>query len=169
MKNQKRLATMLILLIPTLMPTVAVAHHGSGISYDTEHLWTTWATMTSFNYKNPHPSMTYDRKVKDGTVEHWVSESVAPPATLARTGWSRARAEEALKPGTRVKLYLATARVGGMSAIVQRIENEKGEEILGGIGGPSRVPMAVDMDGVPMGLQPSEEVKRAAPKESPNQ
>jgi hypothetical protein len=67
-----------------------------------------------------------------------------------------------------VKLYLSTARVGGMSAIVQRIENEKGEEILEGIGGPSRAPMAVDMDGVPMGLQPSEEVKRAAPRESPN-
>ena len=56
-----------------------------------------------------------------------------------------------------------------MSAIVQRIENEKGEEILGGIGGAGRVPMAVDMDGVPMGLQPSEEVKRAAPQESPTQ
>lgn len=165
MKIQKQLVALLIVL----MPALASAHHGSGISYDTEHLWTTWATMTSFNYKNPHPTMTYDRTLKDGKVEHWVSESVAPPATLARTGWSRARAEEALKPGTRVKLYLGTARVGGMSAIVQRIENEKGEEILGGIGGPGQAPKAVDMDGVPMGLQPSEEVKRSAPRESPNQ
>lgn len=159
----KRFAALLILL----MPTVAVAHHGSGISYDTEHLWTTWATMTSFNYKNPHPTMTYDRKVKDGTVEHWVGESVAPPATLARTGWSRQRAVEELKTGTRVKLWLGTARVGGMSAIVQRIENEKGEEILAGIGARQAPPMAVDMDGVPMGLQPSEEEKRNAPRPEP--
>jgi hypothetical protein len=165
MKIQNQLVTLLIVL----MPALASAHHGSGISYDTEHVWTTWATMTSFNYKNPHPSMTYDRKLKDGTIEHWVSESVAPPATLARIGWSKMRAEEALKPGTRVKLYLSTARVGGMSAIVQRIENEKGEEILAGIGGPSQAPAAVDKDGVPLGLQPSEEVKRAAPKDSPTQ
>src|SRR5262249_8217055 len=27
---------------------VALAHHGSGISYDTGHLWTTWATVTEF-------------------------------------------------------------------------------------------------------------------------
>ena len=160
MKILKRLAALLILL----MPMVAVAHHGSAISYDTEHLWTTWATMTSFNYKNPHPTMTYDRKLKDGTVEHWVGESVAPPATLARTGWSRQRAVEELKPGTRVKLWLGTARVGGMSAIVQRLENEKGEELLVGLGPRQDAPMAVDMDGVPMGLQPSEEERRNAPR-----
>jgi len=159
MKIPTRLAALLILL----MPTVAVAHHGSGISYDTSKIWTTWATMTEFNYKNPHPSVTFDRTLKEGKVEHWVAESVQPPATLARTGWSRARSEEALKPGTRVKLYLGTARVGGLSAIVQRIENEKGEEILGGLVARA-APMAVDMDGVPMGLQPSEEVKRAAPR-----
>ena len=50
---------------------VASAHHGSGISYDTGHLWTTWATVTEFNYLNPHPSMTFDRTTKDGKVEHW--------------------------------------------------------------------------------------------------
>ena len=45
---------------------VASAHHGSGISYDTGHLWSTWATITEFNYRNPHPSMTFDRTLKDG-------------------------------------------------------------------------------------------------------
>ena len=155
-----RLAALLILLMPTLI----VAHHGSGISYDTAHLWSTWATMTTFNFKNPHPSMTWDRKTKDGTVEHWVGESGAAPSTLTRAGWSRQRSEEELKPGTRVKLWLATARVGGTSAIVQRIENEKGEQILGGNGEGRAAPKADDMDGVPLGRQPSEEEKRAVPR-----
>ena len=159
MKINKQLVAQAIVLVPAL----ASAHHGSGISYDTGNLWTTWVTMTSFNYKNPHPSMTFDRTTKDGKVEHWVAESVAPPATLARTGWSRARAEEALKPGTRVKLYLGTARVGGMSAIVQRFENEKGEQLLGNVGGGGNAPMAKDMDGVALGLQPSEETRKAVP------
>jgi len=153
----------LVALAIVFAPALASAHHGSGISYDTTNLWTTWVTMTSFNYKNPHPSMTFDRTTKDGKVEHWVAESVAPPATLARTGWSRARAEEALKPGTRVKLYLGTARVGGMSAIVQRFENEKGEQLLGNVGGAGNAPEAKDMDGVPLGLQPSEETRKAVP------
>ena len=160
-----RIQQRLIALLPVvLFPAVAVAHHGSGISYDTSNLWTTWATVTEFTYANPHPTMLFDRTTKDGKVEHWVSELVPSPAPLTRAGWTRGRSEEALKPGTRVKLYIGTARVGGLSGIVQRIENEKGEEVLSQLGGARPAPMAADMDGVPMGLQPSEDVKRAAPR-----
>ena len=160
LRMERRLAVLLI----SLMPAIAAAHHGSGISYDTGRLWSTWATMDTFNFKNPHPTMTFTRTTKDGKVEAWVSELLTAPALLLRAGWSRARSEEALKAGTRVKLYVGTARVGGLSGIVMRVENEKGQEILGD---RAQAPMAVDMDGVPMGLQPSEEVKRAAPRQSP--
>src|SRR5215471_1747074 len=130
---------------------VALAHHGSAISYDTAHLWTTWATVTEFNYLNPHPSMTFDRTTKDGNVEHWVSELLTNPSALARAGWTRGRSVEALKPGTRVKLYIGTSRVGGFSGIVMKIENEQGENIVG-----ERANLTgVDKDGVPGGLQPS--------------
>ena len=128
----------------------AWAHHGSGISYDTAHLWTTWATVTEFNYLNPHPSMTFDRTLKDGTVEHWVSELLTNPSALARAGWTKSRSVEALKPGTRVKLYVGTSRVGGFSGIVMKIENEKGENLVGERANVT----AVDRDGVPGGLQP---------------
>src|SRR5262245_18636646 len=127
MKNLRRSLVLLVVLLPG----VASAHHGSGISYDVAHLWGTWATVTQFNYKNPHPSMTFDRTLKDGKVEHWVAELLTSPAAAARAGWTRARSEDVLKPGTRVKLFLGTARVGGMSGIIMRLENEKGEEILG--------------------------------------
>jgi Family of unknown function (DUF6152) len=126
------------------------AHHGSAISYDTGHLWTTWATVTEFNYLNPHPSMTFERTDKNGKVEHWVSELLTNPSELARGGWTKSRSVEALKPGTRVKLYIGTSRVGGFSGIVMKIENEKGENIVGLRGDLT----AVDMDGVPGGLQP---------------
>jgi hypothetical protein len=164
MKINKQLVALAIVLVPAF----ASAHHGSGISYDTGNLWTTWATVKTFNYKNPHPTMTFTRTTKDGKVEEWISELLTAPALLARAGWSKGRSAEVLKPGTRVKLYVGTARVGGLSAIVMRLENEKGEELLVGVGGaPREAPMAVDMDGVPMGLQPSEEVKRAVPRQSP--
>src|SRR5437868_8216262 len=127
------------------------AHHGSGISYDTGHLWTTWATLTEFNYLNPHPSMTFDRVTKDGKVEHWTSELLTNPSALVRAGWTKSRSIEALKPGTKVKLYIGTSRAGGLDGIVMKIENEKGENIVGERGNAQ----AVDMDGVPGGLQPS--------------
>jgi len=133
------------------------AHHGSAISYDTQHLWTTWAVVTEFNYLNPHPSMTFDRTDKNGKVEHWVSELLTNPSELARAGWTRSRSVEALKAGTKVKLYVGTSRVGGFSGIVMKIENEKGENIVG-IRGELK---AVDMEGVPGGLQPSPEDQKA--------
>ena len=134
----------------------AWAHHGSAISYDTAHLWTTWATVTEFNYSNPHPSMTFDRTDKNGKVEHWVSELLTNPSELARAGWTRSRSVEALKPGTKVKLYVGTSRIGGFSGIVMKIESEKGENVVGVRGTLN----AVDMEGVPSGLQPSAEDKK---------
>src|SRR5215467_1126990 len=97
-----------------LLSGVVFAHHGSAISYDTAHLWTTWATVTEFNYANPHPSMKFDRTTKDGTVEHWTLELLTNPSALARAGWTKGRSLDALKPGTRVKLYVGTSRAGGL-------------------------------------------------------
>lgn len=150
MRIQRRLAALLLILVPA----VAAAHHGSSISYDTDNLWTTWATVTQFNYRNPHPTMTFDRILKDGTVEHWVSELGTSPASAVRGGWGRSRSEQAMKLGTRVKLYIGTGRAGGMTGIIDRIENEKGEYIVGPDGNRP-APKSVDMDGVALGRQPS--------------
>lgn len=135
--------------------SAARAHHGSAISYDTTHLWSTWATVTQFSYQNPHPTMTFDRTTKDGVVEHWVAELLTNPSVLARAGWTRGKSVDALKTGTRVKLFVGTSRAGGFSGIVMKIENDKGESI---VGDRSDV-KAVDLDGVPGGLQPTGEKK----------
>jgi Family of unknown function (DUF6152) len=134
-----------------LLPTLSWGHHGSAISYDTAHLWTTWAIVTEFNYLNPHPSMTFDRVTKDEKTEHWVAELLTNPSELVRAGWTKSRSMDALKPGTRVKLYIGTSRAGGFSGIIMKIENEQGENIVG-----TRSNLTgVDMDGVPGGLQPT--------------
>ena len=100
--------------------------------------------------------MKFDRTLKDSNVEHWDSELLTNPSALARAGWTKSRSLEALKTGTRVKLYIGTSRVGGFSGIVMKIENEQGENIVG-----ERTNVtAVEMDGVPGGLQPSPESKK---------
>jgi len=149
---QKRLSQLSSIAAAVLLACVpAMAHHGSGISYDTGHTWTTWGTVTEFNYLNPHPSMSFDRVDKNGKVEHWVTELFANPSNLARLGWTKKRSVDALKPGTRVKIYIATARVGGFGGVILMMENEKGEIIVS-----ERTKVnAVDLDGVPGGYQPS--------------
>src|SRR3989442_15608793 len=119
-KNVLALTAVLVLL-----SGVASAHHGSGISYDTGHLWTTWATVTEFNYLNPHPSMTFDRTTKDGKVEHWTSELLTNPSELARSRWTKGRSVEALKPGAKVKLFVGTSRAGGFRGIDMKIDNQE--------------------------------------------
>ena len=141
----------LLVLFVLMLPIEAAAHHGSAISYDTTNLWTTWATVKEFNYLNPHPTMTFERKTKDGKVEDWVSELLTNPSVLVRAGWPKGKSIEALKPGTRVRLYLGTSRAGGHSAIIMKIENEKGENI---VGNRADVTAVADLDGVPDGLQP---------------
>ncbi|MDP9114140.1 MAG: DUF6152 family protein [Acidobacteriota bacterium] len=128
------------------------AHHGQSNSYATNHMWTTWATVEEFGYINPHPVLRFTRTDRDGKVEHWVAEVNDAPAILARSGWTKSRSMEALKPGTRVKLYLATALAGGFIAYVDAMENEKGEIICAVHGEQSK--SVVDMDGVPGGYQP---------------
>jgi len=134
------------------------AHHGEGNSYDTAHMWTTWATVEEFDYINPHPAMKFSRSDKSGNVEHWVAEVDNNPSRLARVGWTKSRSMAALQPGTRVKLTVATAKVGGYLAYVRLIQNEKGEFICSE---REEALPAVDLDGVAGGYQPDK------PEESP--
>ena len=108
------------------------AHHGEGNSYDTAHMWTTWATVEEFDYINPHPAMKFSRTDKSGNVEHWA-------------------AEVDNNPGSRVKLSIATAKVGGHLSYVRLIQIEKGEFICSE---REEALPAVDLDGVPDGYQP---------------
>ena len=128
------------------------AHHGQGLSYDMDNIWTTWATVTEFNYANPHPSIKFDRTVSTGEVEHWVAEVANNPSRLARSGWSKRRSDEALAPGTRVKIYIASSRRGGFSGVVEKIEDEQGENVANT---SEPIPEAVDLDGVPGGYNPA--------------
>jgi uncharacterized protein DUF6152 len=113
------------------------AHHGSGISYDMEHLWKTKATVVEFKYANPHPWLVFDRTNDKGEIEHWTAELVTNPTFLLRAGWTKTRSEEALKPGTVVELTLGTSKAGGLNGCIRDIRNEKGDLILdtGRIGG----------------------------------
>lgn len=115
-----------------LLAAPAMAHHGSNISYDLDKSWEQKATITKFGYINPHPIVLFDVKNAKGEIEHWHSEIVTNPSRMIRNGWGKIRSEEALKPGTVVTLTLSPAKAGGFSALITKIVNEKGEEIITG-------------------------------------
>jgi hypothetical protein len=125
-----RFAARTAALLIVLLPAVAAAHHGSGISYDLTKPWTTKATLTEFKYINPHPLVLFDRVGEDGMVQHWHSEIITNPSRMIRAGWTKSKAEEALKPGAVVTLTLATAKAGGFSAVIIKIVNAAGEEVV---------------------------------------
>ena len=114
--------------------TPALAHHGTGVSYDNSKAFTVKATVTEFRYANPHPQLFFDVKDEKGNVVHWTGEIAPNPSQLQQDGWGRKRSEAALAPGTEVSITLAPSRLGTPVALVQKIVNSKGEAILGAIG-----------------------------------
>ena len=135
----KRVAVAAIVAMTGLLflSAPSAAHHGSAISYDMEHLWTTKATVTEFHYLNPHPWLEFDRVNDKGETEQWTAELITNPTFLLRAGWTKSRSIEAMKPGTVVTLVLGTSRAGGFNGCIRTIQNEKGEYIVnsGGAGG----------------------------------
>ena len=114
----------------------ATAHHGTNISYDRSKQFTAQATVTRFEYKNPHPELWADVKDPSGKTVNWGLELLPNPAQLIRNGWSRAKANEALKPGAAVVVTIAPSKAGGVVGLLLRVTTPQGEEVVTGGGGP---------------------------------
>lgn len=118
---------------------VALAHHGTNISYDRAKAWTAKAVVTEFKYVNPHAQLYFDVTDDKGSVVHWSTELLPNPAQLIRNGWTRKRSVDALKPGTKVVVTVAPSRAGGTNGLLLKVTTEGGEELLNGgpdAGGP---------------------------------
>src|SRR5439155_4267473 len=120
------------LLIALLSVGTALAHHGTGISYDNSQLFTSKALVTEFEFRNPHVRIFFDTTdEKTGKVTHWSGEMAAPSIYL-RDGWTKAQAVDELKPGNVVTIsyWLSKAEEklppGVGAALVVRIRNAKG-------------------------------------------
>ena len=101
--------------------SLVTAHHGTNISYDRSKQFTTQAVVTEFEYRNPHPELHVEFKDDKGAVAKWSLELLPNPAQLIRNGWSRAKANEALKPGTPVMITVAPSKAGGVVGLLLRV------------------------------------------------
>jgi hypothetical protein len=131
-----RIATSAIALMLVVASASVAGHHGTNISYDRSKQFTTQAIVKSFEYRNPHPELHVELKDDKGTTHQWALELLPNPAALIRNGWSRANANEALKPGTLVMVTIAPSRAGGVVGLLLRVASMDGKELVTGGGGP---------------------------------
>jgi hypothetical protein len=99
------------------------AHHGNS-AYDMSKTVPMKATVTKFEYSNPHTQVYYDVADDKGNVEHWVAETTNP-AMLNRVGWSR----DILKPGDQVVLWVNPNKVGAKITFLQKVVFSDGKEL----------------------------------------
>jgi hypothetical protein len=120
--------SMLVILFAAIFGSLLVsapmfAHHGNS-AYDMSKTVPMKATVTKFEYSNPHTQVYYDVTDDKGDVEHWVAETTNP-AMLNRVGWSR----ESLKPGDQATLFVNPNKVGAKVTFLQKVVFPDGKEL----------------------------------------
>jgi len=116
--------------------SLAAGHHGTFVSYDSDHPVTLKGTVTEFRFTNPHMQLYFDVTDEKGTVTHWSAEG-PDPAVWVQAGWGRKRTQWALASGAEITITLAPARNGKPVGTMSRIVLASGEQVgpAGGRGG----------------------------------
>jgi hypothetical protein len=122
MKN--RLLVFFAVILSFLMVCVSmVAHHGNS-AYDMSKTINIKATVTKFEYSNPHAQVYFDVTDDKGEVEHWVAETTNP-GMLNRVGWTK----NSLRPGDQVTLIANPNRVGARVVFLEKVVLANGQEL----------------------------------------
>ncbi len=108
-----------------LAPGLVIAHHGEA-AYDAAKTLTVRATMTEFEWANPHCQLFFDVSGDKGNVQHWMVQAINP-LMLSRYGWTR----DSLKPGDMVTVVFRPARNGDTTGILDKVVLANGRELLG--------------------------------------
>ena len=126
----KASAVLLLILVVFIVSVPMFAHHGTNISYDRSKPVTMQGTVTEFRFANPHPQLFVDVKDGSGNVANWGCEIAANPYQLILSGWTKQRSTNELKPGTAVTITVAPSRAGTNAALLLKVVNGKGQELL---------------------------------------
>jgi len=115
------IAWLSVALLTTCAPVFA--HHGNA-AYDMSKTISFKATVTKYDYTNPHTTIYFDVTDDKGNVEHWVAETTNP-AMLNRVGWNR----DTLKAGDQVTLVANPNKVGAKVVFLQKVVFSDGKEL----------------------------------------
>ena len=121
----KNLAIFLAITFAALFVSAPVlAHHGE-TNYDTEKLVSVKATVTEFQFINPHVQIFLDATNDKGEIEKWTCEARSP-AMLVRNGdWDK----NTLKPGDVITAIGFQSKNGAKILRLKKIVLSNGKEL----------------------------------------
>jgi hypothetical protein len=119
----KIVSVLAVLTASLLISGPAVAHHSMSM-YDRSRDATFKATITDFNWANPHSLITFTVTDERGNSEKWVAECPGPNR-LANHGWSK----DSLKPGDQVTIVGNPNKDGSPTMRFEKVIFANGEQL----------------------------------------
>lgn len=110
-----------------IVSTPALAHHGTGISYDLSKLVTVKGVITKFAWANPHSQLYFDVTDAQGNVEHWSAEMNAP-GNMERAGYTRTGMLKLLKVGAEATVSGFRSKAGAPVMVFSKAVLADGQE-----------------------------------------
>src|SRR5216684_2331440 len=121
----KKLVLCLAIIFAALFVSAPVlAHHGE-TNYDTDKLVSVKATVTNFQFINPHVQIFLDVKNEKGEIEKWICEARSPTMLVRIGAWDKST----LKPGDVITASGHRARNGSYVLRLQKIVLADGREM----------------------------------------
>jgi hypothetical protein len=103
----------------------AFAHHSMSM-YDRSHDTAFKATISEFNWSNPHSQIIFTANDEHGNVVKWVAEGPGPNR-LANHGWSK----DSLKPGDQVTIVGNCNKDGSPTMRFEKVIFANGQTLEG--------------------------------------
>lgn len=114
-----------LLILGVLLSAVsAFAHHGGTSLYDVKKQVTADATVTDFQWTNPHVEIGLDIKSDKGSVKHLVLETSSPPV-MVNKGWNR----KSLQAGDAIKVTYNPSPSGQRIGRLVKLVKADGQEL----------------------------------------
>jgi hypothetical protein len=120
-----------------MLSTPAMAHHGTGISYDLSKLVSVKGVVVKYAWSNPHSQLYFDVKDAQGNVEHWSAEMNAP-TNLERAGFTRKQMFDFFQPGAEVTVSGFRSKSGAPVVVFSKAVLADGREFKSQ-GGPGNI------------------------------
>ena len=122
-------------LVVFLIP--AIAHHGTGISYDLSKAVAVKGVVVRYAWSNPHSQLYFDVTDDKGNVEHWSAEMNAP-TNLERAGFTRKYMFDLFQPGAEVTVSGFRSKSGAPVVVFSKAVLADGREFKSQ-GGPGNI------------------------------
>jgi hypothetical protein len=119
-----RIISFLGVLAASLLFSGPVFAHHSMSMYDRGHDTTFKATITQFDWSNPHSQIAFTVTDERGNIQNWVAEGPGPNR-LANHGWSK----DSLKPGDQVTIVGNRNKDGSPTMRFEKVVLPNGQEL----------------------------------------